>query len=94
MINGLIKLMNSEIHTPVNLGNTNEITILELAEKIITLTNSRSTLNFSKLPEDDPLVRKPDIEKAKTYLNWEPTIKLDEGLNFTIKYLKQKLYIS
>ena len=76
---------------PINLGNSSEFTILELAEKILALTGSKSKLVFKPLPLDDPKVRRPDITLAKKYLNWSPQIKLDEGLNKTIEYFNKIL---
>lgn len=90
-IDGLIRLMNSKFSKPINLGNPEEITILELAKKIKKLTNSKSKIIFKKLPEDDPLRRCPDITKAKKLLNWEPKIILEEGLKETINWFKEKL---
>lgn len=88
MIEGFVRLMNSEkgFPGPVNLGNPDEFTIRELAEKIIDLTGSSSKMNFHPLPEDDPQQRKPDITLAKRKLGWEPKIKLKEGLTRTITY--------
>jgi UDP-glucuronate decarboxylase len=89
LIDGLIKLMESPNLTgPVNLGNPNEFTMLELAELIIELTGSRSKVIFEPLPSDDPRQRKPDISLAKSVLNWEPNIELPEGLRRTIKYFE------
>ena len=91
MILGLYKMMNENdsFTGPVNLGNPIEITILELAKKIIELTDSKSKIIFNSLPEDDPLQRKPDITLAKEKLNWEPKIKLEEGLKKIIEYFKK-----
>ncbi|MEA3378999.1 MAG: UDP-glucuronic acid decarboxylase family protein [Nanoarchaeota archaeon] len=90
LIKGLYKMMNTEnIKGPINLGNPGEFTILELAQKIINLTNSNSKIKFFPLPEDDPKIRKPCIDLAKNYLNWEPQIGLDDGLNKTINYFKK-----
>ena len=90
LVRGLISLMNCEgIMTPVNLGNPLEITMLELADRIIKLTNSKSKLIFKDLPQDDPLQRRPKIEKAKELLKWEPIVNLDEGLLKTIDYFKK-----
>ena len=88
MIEGLVRLMNSEkdFTGPVNLGNPTEFTMLELADKIIELVGSKSTLNFNPLPEDDPKQRKPDISLARQALGWEPAVTLDEGLSRTIVY--------
>lgn len=93
LLNGLIKLMNSDdsFTGPVNIGNPVEFTILELAEKVIDMTGSKSKIIFEQLPEDDPMQRKPDISLAKRELDWEPTIKLDEGLKKTIAYFDQLL---
>lgn len=94
LINGMVKMMNTPDHIigPINLGNPDEFTILELAEKIIKLTNSKSKLIFKPLPQDDPTQRKPDIAMAiKTLDGWKPTIKLDDGLVPTIEYFKKML---
>ena len=89
LIDGLIKLMASNITTPTNLGNPIEYTILKTAKIIISKTNSQSKLIFKNLPIDDPQKRKPDISKAKKELNWEPKISLNEGLDNTISYFKE-----
>ena len=89
LIDGLIKLMASNITTPTNLGNPIEYTILKTAKIIISKTNSQSKLTFKDLPKDDPQKRKPDISKAKKELNWEPKISLNEGLDKTITYFKE-----
>jgi len=73
---------------PANLGNPDEFSILELAEKIIELISSKSEIIFKSLPQDDPLQRKPDISLARKKLDWEPTIKLEDGLKRTIEYFK------
>jgi len=88
LVDGLIKLMNSpkDCTGPINLGNPNELSILELAEKIIELTNSGSRIAFAPLPKDDPNRRQPLIELAKEQLRWEPTTELDEGLYRTVEY--------
>jgi UDP-glucuronate decarboxylase len=93
LIEGLIRLMNSphELTGPVNLGNPDEYTIRELAEKIIELTGSSSTISYKPLPSDDPLQRKPDITLAKTALGWEPDIHITEGLRHTIAYFDKFL---
>ncbi|MBD3248766.1 NAD-dependent epimerase/dehydratase family protein [Candidatus Woesearchaeota archaeon] len=89
LIKGLYSLMNKENFTgPVNLGNPDEFTILELAEKVIEKTNSSSKITYKPLPEDDPLQRKPDITLAKEKLDWQPKIKLEQGLKETIEYFK------
>lgn len=93
LIEGFVRLMATpnEVVGPVNLGNPHEFTIKELALKIIELTNSSSKLTFKLLPSDDPLQRKPDITLAKTELNWEPKVQLDEGLKRTISYFDKLL---
>lgn len=93
LIEGIIKLMNSDdnITGPMNLGNPDEWTILELAERIIKLTKSKSKIVFKPLPDDDPKRRKPDIEKAKNLLNWQPKVDLDYGLKETITYFRKIL---
>lgn len=91
MVEGLYKLSKSDYHYPVNLGNPNEITILELANKIKSLTNSTSKTIFNPLPVDDPKVRMPDISKAKKILKWEPKVNLEEGLVKTIGWFKDNL---
>ncbi len=91
LIEGMIKMMNSNDYFigPVNLGNPNEISVLDLASRILVLTNSMSKLVFSELPKDDPRRRNPNIELAKNRLNWTPEFKLDEGLQKTIEYFKE-----
>jgi len=88
LIDGFIRFMaaDNEVTGPINLGNPNEFTIKELAELVITLTNSKSKLVFKELPEDDPLQRCPDISRAKKVLDWQPTETLEDGLNKTIAY--------
>jgi UDP-glucuronate decarboxylase len=90
LIEGIIRMMESadDFTGPVNLGNPDEFSILELAEKIIKLTKSNSKIVFQPLPADDPLQRKPDISLAKKVLNWQPKIDLEEGLGRTIDYFK------
>ena len=93
LIEGFIRLMNSpdELTGPVNLGNPDELTIRELAEKIIELTGSCSTLDYKPLPSDDPLQRKPDITLARNSLGWEPKVHIEEGLRNTISYFDKLL---
>ncbi|MCL4415476.1 MAG: SDR family oxidoreductase [Actinobacteria bacterium] len=91
MVEGLYRLSKSDYHYPVNLGNPYEITILELANKIKSLTNSASRTIFNPLPVDDPKVRMPDISKAKKILKWEPKVNLEAGLIKTIDWFKDNL---
>lgn len=90
LVEGMIRLMNSKdsFIGPVNVGNPNEFTILELAKKIIELTDSKSKIIYKPLPSDDPMQRQPDISLAKKELDWSPGINLDEGLIKTIDYFK------
>lgn len=90
MIEGFLCLMDAEtIEGPVNLGNPHEISMLELAESVLRLTNGKSSLEFRPLPADDPTQRCPDITKAKGLLGWEPKTNLEEGLRMTIDYFRQ-----
>lgn len=93
LIEGFIRLMDypESYHLPVNIGNPNEFTILELADKVISLTGSKSKLVYNPLPQDDPMQRQPNIERAKELLGWEPKIELEEGLKKTIAYFENKL---
>ncbi len=91
MVAGLICLMNSEHTGPVNIGNPVEFTVLELAKKIKELTHSTADLIYKPLPQDDPKQRRPDITRAKTLLNWEPLVPLEEGLRLTIPDFAQRL---
>ena len=88
---GIISLMNSTEYDVFNIGNPNEMTVGQLAEKIIKLTDSTSEIKYLELPNDDPKQRKPDITKAKTKLNWEPKVNLDEGLSKTITWVEEQL---
>jgi dTDP-glucose 4,6-dehydratase len=90
-LSGIIKAMDSESSEVFNIGNPNEITVKKLAEMIIELTNSNSSLKFLELPEDDPMQRKPDISKAKEFLKWSPTTPLEEGLIKTIDWVKNSI---
>ena len=90
-VNGIVSLMESNHNDVFNIGNPNEITINELASKIIEITNSNSKLINKDLPQDDPKQRKPDITKAKSMLNWEPKVRLEDGLNKTINWVNSQL---
>jgi UDP-glucuronate decarboxylase len=93
LIDGFMKLLvsSNEVTGPVNLGNPREFTMLELATKIIELTDSKSTLDFLPLPADDPKQRKPDISIAKSELKWEPKVELEEGLALTVRDFQARL---
>jgi len=90
LIEGILKLMFSQINEPINLGNPLEFKILDLAHLIIKLTESKSKIIFKPLPQDDPCRRKPDIRKAKKILNWKPKVNLEEGLIRTITWFRNK----
>jgi dTDP-glucose 4,6-dehydratase len=91
LVAGLSKLLHAEYHLPVNIGNPNEMTVLEFAKKIIEITGSKSTIIYKPLPEDDPQVRQPDISRAKEILGWEPKVNLELGLQKTIEYFRSKV---
>jgi dTDP-glucose 4,6-dehydratase len=91
LVAGIHKLLESDHHLPVNIGNPHEMTVLEFAKKVIELTGSKSAIVYKPLPEDDPQVRQPDITKAKTLLGWEPNVALDEGLRKTIENFRVRL---
>lgn len=88
LVDGLIRLVESDCNSPVNIGNPNEVSLLELAELIKKLTKSKSEIIFEPLPIDDPKVRQPNINKARSVLGWDPKISLEEGLANTIKYFR------
>jgi UDP-glucuronate decarboxylase len=90
LIEGFVRMMDKteSLVGPINLGNPNEFTMLELAEKVISKTGSKSKMRFEPLPQDDPKQRQPDISKAKSQLEWEPKVQLDEGLDETISYFR------
>lgn len=94
MVNGLVDLMNSNSIGPINLGTTNELTIIQLAEKIMKLSNSKSDLITKELPQDDPIRRKPDLSLAESAINWEPIVNIDDGLKLTIEYFSDLLLTS
>jgi UDP-glucuronate decarboxylase len=93
LIEGMIRMMNTgdEVTGPINMGNPGEFTILQLANKVIEMTDSKSRIVFKPLPSDDPMQRKPDITLAKNLLGWQPTIALEDGLKETIAYFKATL---
>jgi UDP-glucuronate decarboxylase len=93
LIDGFISLMFSDkqVTGPINLGNPREFTMLELAEKVIVATKSKSKIEFFELPQDDPKQRKPDISKAKTILDWNPRVNLEEGLDLTVSEFKTRI---
>jgi dTDP-glucose 4,6-dehydratase len=91
LIEGIYRLMNSDEHDPTNIGNPQEITILEFAERIRTLMDSTVSIVFKPLPQDDPKQRCPDISKARRILQWEPKVNLEEGLRLTLEYFRRQV---
>jgi dTDP-glucose 4,6-dehydratase len=91
LLEGIYRLLESDEHLPTNIGNPQEITILEFAERVIKLVGSNQPIVFHPLPQDDPKQRCPDISKAKRLLNWEPKVKLEDGLQRTYEYFKTQL---
>jgi UDP-glucuronate decarboxylase len=93
LVEGLIKFTESETPAtgPINLGNPREFTMLALAEKVISITGSKSKIIHQDLPQDDPKQRKPDISLANQVLNWSPRVELDEGLTLTVSDFKQRM---
>jgi dTDP-glucose 4,6-dehydratase len=91
LVDGILKLMDSALNDPVNIGNPHEMSIEEMARLIIRMTGSTSRVVFRELPTDDPKVRKPDITRARTLLGWEPKVPLEQGLTSTIEYFRRKM---
>ena len=91
LVDGIVRLFHSDSSDPTNIGNPNEFTVLQLAEKTIKITGSSSVIERHPLPTDDPKVRQPDITLARKKLGWEPKVQLDEGLQKTIEYFKSRL---
>jgi len=91
LVDGILRLADSDTNEPVNIGNPHEVTIEEIARTIIKLVGSTSTIVYRPLPVDDPKQRRPDITRARTILNWEPKVGLEEGLMKTVGYFKGKL---
>ena len=91
LVDGIIKLMLSDVNDPVNIGNPREMTIEQIAKTIITMTGAKSKIVYRPLPTDDPRVRQPDITRARTLLKWEPKVTLEEGLVKTIDYFRTKI---
>ena len=91
LVDGILRLLESDTHDPVNIGNPHEVTIEQIARTIISLVGSKSRIVYRPLPQDDPKQRKPDITRAQTILGWQPKIGLEEGLAKTVGYFKSKL---
>ena len=92
-VDGIYRLMMSDYTNPVNIGNPDEISVLEFAKIVLDITGSRSQIVFKELPVDDPKLRRPDISRAKKVLGWEPKVGLKSGLKYTIKYFKNDLIV-
>ncbi len=92
LIEGIYKLLMSDINDPINLGNPQEMTIKEMAEAVIKVTGSRSEIIYKPLPVDDPRVRQPNINRAKKLLGWQPTVNLEEGLKITTEWFKTQMF--
>ena len=90
LVDGIYRLMHAAVNEPVNIGNPQEMTLLELAKRIVRLTGSSSEIVFAPLPEDDPKVRQPDITRARALLGWEPRVDTDEGLRLTLDWFKTR----
>jgi dTDP-glucose 4,6-dehydratase len=90
LVDGIWRLMNSSVNDPVNIGNPNEMTLIDLAKLIIRLSDSRSDLRFIPLPVDDPKVRQPDVTRARTQLGWEPRVDVEQGLRETIDWYRSR----
>jgi dTDP-glucose 4,6-dehydratase len=91
LIEGIIRMMRASTHEPVNLGNPNEFTIMELAQLLVRLTHTKSRIVFKPLPEDDPRQRKPDIKRARALLRWQPKVPLKDGLDRTVAWFREHL---
>ncbi|MBW7997794.1 MAG: SDR family oxidoreductase [Candidatus Glassbacteria bacterium] len=91
LVDGIYRLLTSDVDTPVNIGNPTEYTILDFAHKVIEITGSSSEIVHEELPVDDPKVRRPDIGKARKLLNWEPVIEVDQGLKMTLEYFRDQV---
>ena len=92
LVQGIWKLMHTPVNDPVNIGNPYEMTLLDLAKRILVLSGAQSEIVFRPLPVDDPKVRQPDITRARTLLGWEPRVDVDEGLRITIDWYRQRLH--
>ena len=92
LVEGVHRLLMSDESLPVNIGNPDEMTILDFAKKILEITESKSSITHKSLPENDPKVRQPDITKAKKLFGWEPQVSLDQGLKLTLEYFKKRVY--
>lgn len=92
LVEGIVRLMQTDYAEPINLGNDYELSIIELAKKIIEMSGTKSQIIFKDLPQDDPKTRRPDISRARKILNWQPKVNLEEGLRITIDWFKNKSF--
>jgi dTDP-glucose 4,6-dehydratase len=93
LIEGIVRLLKTDFHEPVNVGNPDEVSILQFAREILNLSGSPSTLTFKPLPQDDPKVRRPDITRARQLLEWEPRVDRQEGLRRTLEFFQEKVQL-
>jgi len=91
LVEGIVRLLDTDFHEPVNLGNPSEVTILEFAREILALVGGKSVIEYRPLPQDDPKVRKPDITRAQSLLGWEPRIDRHNGLKRTLAYFQSRI---
>jgi dTDP-glucose 4,6-dehydratase len=91
LVEGIVRLLGSDFHEPVNLGNPNEVSILDFAREIVELSGGKSEIVFKPLPQDDPRVRRPDIDRARKLLGWEPKIDRRDGMRRTLEFFRDKL---
>ena len=91
LVEGIARLLAADFHEPVNLGNPNEVTILEFAKEIVELSRSQSRIEFKPLPQDDPRLRRPDISRAIKILGWQPKIERREGMRRTLEFFREKV---
>ena len=91
LVEGIVRLLRTDFHEPVNLGNPNEVSILDFAKEILELSGAKSEIVFKPLPQDDPRVRKPDITRARTLLGWEPQVGRSDGMRRTLEYFRGRL---
>ena len=91
LVEGIVRLLDTDYHEPVNLGNPSEITILQFAEEILALVGGKSKIDYRPLPQDDPKVRQPDIDRARSLLGWQPQIDRHEGLRRTLAYFQKRI---
>jgi dTDP-glucose 4,6-dehydratase len=91
LVEGIVRLLASDFHEPVNLGNPDEVSILDFAKEVLELTGSKSSIVFKPLPQDDPRVRRPDIDRARRLLGWEPRVSRPEGLQRTLEHFRKSI---